>query len=191
MSSQHMTNRMLAITAFAACAVALLTAPALAGGTLGVDVATLNQLLPALTAEEFEVAVMGDQTVTLRLEELQITGFDPAAGGGSTGQILTRVRVAILDLGFTATIQPRLSLKVVERDKQSLLVMRFEQAEIPLPLLGDVDIGRLIPPLEFPAESFFMLQGANGDVPMRGWLTGVTMGQKVLQFEFDLEREEP
>ena len=191
MRTRHRTSKTLAITAFAACAAALLAAPALAVGTLGVDAETLNQLLPALTAEEFEVAVMGDQTFTLRLEELQITGFDPAAGGGSTDQILTRVRVSIIDLGFTATIHPRLSLAVVERDKQSMLVLRFEQAEIPLPLLGDVDIGRLIPPLEFPAESFFMLQGANGDVPMRGWLTGVKMGQKVLQFEFDLEREEP
>ena len=171
--------------------VTLLAAPALATGTLGVDAATLNQLLPALTAEEFEVTVMGDQTFTLRLADLQVTGFDPAAGGGSTGQILTRVRVTIVDLGVTATIHPRLSLEVFEQEKRSLLVMRFEQAEIPLPLLGDVDVGRFIPALEFPAESFFMLQGASGDLPMRAWLTGVKMGQKVLQFEFELAQEGP
>ena len=189
MSFRRVKIRTLAIISLATCASALLATPALATGTLGVDAATLNQLLPALTAEEFEVVLLGDQTVTLRLEELQLTGFDPAAGGGSTGQILTSVRVSILDLGFTATIHPRLSLAVVERAKQSVLVMRFEQAEVPLPLLGDVDIGRLIPPLEFPAESLFMLQGPSGDVPMRGWLTGVKMGQKVLQFEFELKQE--
>ena len=129
-----------------------------------------------------------------RIEELKVTGFDPAAGNGSTGQILTRLRVSILDLGVAATIHPHLSLKVVERKGQSAiesnaLELRFEQAEVPLPLLGNVDIGRLIPPLEFPAESFFMMQGADGDVPMRGWLTGVKMGQRMLQFEFELERE--
>ena len=59
------------------------------------------------------------------------------------------------------------------------------------PLLGEIDIGRLIPPLEFPAESLFLLEGATGPVPMRGWLTGVKMGQKVLQFQFELEREKP
>ena len=182
-------TRALACRALPAIMAAIVVGPALATGTLGVDAATLNQLLPALTAEEFEVAIMGDQTVTLRLEKLQITGFDPAAGGGSTGQILTSVHIMIVELGIRATIHPRLSLSVVEREKQSLLVMRFEHAEFPLPLLGDVDVGRLIPSLEFPAESIFTLQGATKDVSMRGWLTGVKMGQKVLQFEFELEQE--
>jgi hypothetical protein len=154
-----------------------------------VDTTTLNQLLNALTAEEFEVVLMGDQTVTLRLEELKVTGLDPAAGDDSSGQILTRLRVAIVDLGVAATVHPRLSLSVEKQAQQSLLVMRFEQAEVPIPLLGAVDIGRLIPPLEFPAESLFMLQGTTKEVPMRGWLTGVKMGRKVLQFEFELKQE--
>jgi hypothetical protein len=179
----------LAIAALAACAALLLTPPAQATGTFGVDVATLNELLPALTGEKFEVVVLGDQTVTLRLDDLEVTGFDPSAGNGSTGHILTRVTVAILDLGIKETIRPSLSLEVLERDKQSWIVLRFEKADIPLPLLGDVDIGRLIPPLEFPAESLFTLQGTNKDVNMRGWLTAVKMGQKVLQFEFEVERE--
>ena len=180
----------LAIAALAACAAFLLTPPVQATGTFGVDVATLNELLPALTGEKFEVVVLGDQTVTLRLDDLEVTGFDPSAGSGSTGHILTRVTVAILDLGITETIEPSLSLEVVERGRQSLVVLRFEKADIPLPLLGAVDIGRLIPPLEFPAESLFTLQGPSKDVNMRGWLTAVKMGQKVLQFEFELEREE-
>lgn len=192
--TQKMKNRvpyskLLACVALLALAAVLPSPAALATGTLGVDAATLNELLPALTAEEFEVAVVADQTFTLQLEELEVTGFDPSAGGGSTGQILTRVRVAILDLGVTATIHPRLALSVVERKEETLLVLRFEEAEVPLPLLGEVDIGMLIPPLEFPAESLFVLQGAGGDVPMRGWLTGVKMGQRVLQFEFELKRE--
>ena len=180
----------LALAALTACLATFLAPPALATGTFGVDAATLNELLPALTADEFEVVVLGDQTVTLRLEDLQVTGFDPAAGSGSSGYILTRVTVTILDLGIKATIRPSLSLAVVERDKQSSIVLRFEQAKVPLPLLGDVEIGRLIPPLEFPAESFFTLQGAKQDVSMRGWLTAVKMGQKVLQFQFEVEREE-
>jgi len=168
----------------------LLASPTLATGTFGVDAVTLNEVLPALTGEEFEVVVLGDQTVTLRLDDLEVLGFDPSAGDGSTGHILTRVTVAILDLGIKETIRPSLSLEVAERNGLSVIVMRFAKAAIPLPLLGDVDIGRLIPPMEFPAESLFTLQGNKQDVNMRGWLTSVKMGRKVLQFEFELERGE-
>jgi len=182
--------RILVIGALAACGPALLAPAAVATSTVGLDAATLNELLPALTPNEIEVALAGSQTVRVLLEDLEVTGFDPSAGDSSSGQILTRVRVKIPDLGISVPVEPRLSLGVVNEAGEALLELRFEQAEISLPLMGSIDIGTFIPPLRFPAENIFLLQGGEGDVSMRSRVTDVKMGQTVLRFEFEIEREE-
>ena len=189
MTSWTAKSRIVATWALAIWVPALAATAAIAGGTLGVDVPMLNELLPALTPEEIEVALASETTVTVLLEDLKVLGFDPAAGEGSSGHILTSLRVKIPDFGIAVPLEPRISLGVVEQAGTSLLELRFEQAEISLPLMGSVNIGTLIPPIRFPAESIFMLQGANGEVPMRSRLTGVKMGQKLLRFEFELKRE--
>jgi hypothetical protein len=180
----------LALAVLLAGAIATLTPMTLAGGSVSLDAATLNELLPALTPGELEVELAGGQTVTVLLENLEITGFDPAAGDESSGQILTRLRVKIPDLGLAVPVEPRLSLGVLETGGETLLELRFERADLSLPLIGAVDIGKLIPPMRFPAESVFLLEGVSGDVPMRSRVTAVKMGQKVLRFDFELERAE-
>jgi hypothetical protein len=161
-----------------------------AGATIELDVPTLNVLLPALTPRAIDVPVAG-RTLRVELADLQVTGFDPAAGQGSEGHILTRVRVRVPELGLEMPIAPRLALGVIERDAASLLELRFAQAQLALPLLGAVDLATLLPPLRFPADSVFAVGGASGEVDVRSRLAGVRMGKGSIEFEFDLGVIEP
>lgn len=160
-----------------------------AAATLGVDAATLNELLPAVAPRNVPVEITEGRTLDVELEDLKVVGFDPAAGADGKGQILTRVRIKIAELGLNVNLEPKLSLKVVQQAGISILELRFDNAEVPIPLAGTVDIGSFVPPLRFPAESLFYLQGMDGEVPFRSRLTDVKMGLKVLRFEFELERE--
>ncbi len=164
-------------------------APAGAGATLGLDLETLNELLPALSAGEIAVPLGGGRPVGVLLENLRVTGLDPATDSGP-GHILTSMRVRIPQLGLDLPVEPRLSLRVVQQEAVSVLELRFEKVEVNVALVGTLDIAAFLPPLRFPAESLFHIDGAAGAVRVRSRLTGVEMGRNVVRLGFDLDATE-
>jgi len=165
---------------------ALLIAPgAAAGVSVDFDVATLNELLPALSANAISVPITENQTVNVFLEEMRVTGLEPTADG--PGHILTSMRVRVPQLGIDLPVSPRLSLRATEDRSGSLLELRFEEVRVALPLAGAIDVAPLMPPLRFPAENIFVVTGATGDVEVRSRLRGVRVGQRTVRLEFDLE----
>jgi hypothetical protein len=116
---------------------------------------------------------------------MRITGLDPAAVEGTSGHILTSMRLRVPQLGLDLPVQPRISLRATELQSTSLLELRFEEAQIPLPM-GTIDVASFLPPLRFPAENLWLIAGARGDVRLHSRLSGIEMGQRVVRFEFDL-----
>lgn len=160
--------------------------PATAGVTIGFDVETLNDVLPALSASEIAVPISENRSVSVFLENMQVTGLDPTAVEGPSGHILTSMRVRVPALGLDLPVQPKISLHVTKQQSTSLLELRFEEAEIPL-VVGSIDVAPFLPPLRFPAESLWLVAGVEGDVHVRSSLSAIEMGRKVVRFEFDLE----
>jgi hypothetical protein len=164
--------------------------PASAAVTVGFDVATLNEVLPALSAQEIVVPITDSRSVNVRLDDMRVTGLEPGAGEDGSGRILTSVRVRVPRLGIDLPLQPRLSLHVVEQDGLSVLELRFETVEVPV-VVGSLDVAPFLPPVRFPAESLWLVAGVEGDVRVHSHLTRIEMSREVVRFEFDLETVEP
>jgi hypothetical protein len=160
--------------------------PAAAGVTVGFDVETLNELLPALSASEIVVPITDSRSVSMFLERMQVTGLEPAGGEGGSGHILSSMRVRIPQLGIDLPVQPRISLHVSDEQSARLLELRFEEVEVPL-LWGSLDVAPFLPPVRFPAENLWLVAGAEGDVRVRSRLSSIEMGRNVVRLEFDLE----
>ena len=161
------------------------TAPLAAGVTIGFDVETLNEVLPALSASEITVPLSEKRSIGIRLVDMQVTGLDPTAGG--TGHILTAMRVQVPSFGINLPVEPHLSLHVAEGPNGSVLEMRFEQVSIALPLAGSIDVAPFLPPLRFPAENLWLVAGVEGNVRVKSRLSTIDMGLKIVRFELDLE----
>ena len=177
-------RRSLLFVAFA-CALVAAVPCSRAGVTLGIDLATLNELLPALAANEIAVPLPTGQTVGVRLENLRVTSLEPGAAGA--GVILASMRVRVPQLGLDVPVDPRLSLHVNRAAGPSQLELRFEQAQVALPMAGALDIATFLPPLRFPAEYAWRLAGAAGDVELKSKLTSIEMGKNVLRLGFDVD----
>lgn len=168
---------------------ALLLAPSAAGAgvTLDFDVKTLSEVLPAMTLDEIVVPIAQGRSLTVGISDLKVTGFDPAGGKNGEGSILTSLRLHVPQLGLDLPLQPRLSLQVVDVDARSTLELRFEQVQLQLPFAGALDLAGFLPPLRFPAENIWGLDGLKGEAQVRSRLTGVKMGRQELRFEFDVD----
>jgi len=164
---------------------AFLAAPARAGVTLDIDAASLNEVLSALAAQEVEVALTEGRSLTVRLEQLKVLGFDPTAGPAQEGRIRTSVRVVAPDVGLAVTLQPALSLRIVD-GATGELELRFEEVELPLPLVGPINLAPLLRPTRFPADYVWQLEGAAGPSWVRSRLVGVRMGRETLRFSFEV-----
>ena len=54
------------------------------------------------------------------------------------------------------------------------------------PLVGRLNFARLAKPLRFPADNEFLIEGADGNVPVTSKLKGIEMGRDTIRFEFDV-----
>jgi len=177
-------NRMLGVLALIWVGIAV--SPVWAGMTVGFDIRTLNDVLPALTASEIEVPLSEDSTIGVVLENMQVTGLEPGVGENGSGHILTSMRVRVPQLGLDLPVESKLSLHVAREGSGDLLELRFDEVEINLPLAGSIDIAAFLTPLQFPAENVWRVEGAEGDIRVHAKLSGIDMGLNVLRFEFDL-----
>ena len=166
--------------------VCIAASPAWGGMTVEFDTQTLNDVLPALTASEIEVPLSEDSAIAVVLQDLQVTGLEPGAGDDGSGHILTSMRVRVPQLGLDLPVESKLSLHVTAGEPRDLLELRFDEVQITLPLAGSIDIAAFLPPLQFPAENIWRVEGANGDIRVRSKLSRIDMGREVLRFEFEL-----
>jgi hypothetical protein len=164
------------------CVAAL---PASAGVEILVDQPTLQKILSAVVQGEHEVRLPADRAIRVLLEELRVEGFEPSADG-RPGRILTSLAVRTPDIGLSMNLRPRVALDVVKEGATNLLDVRLEGLEVPLPF-GTFDLGRLLPPLRYPAVSTFGVDGSRGEVELRSNLTRITMDRERVRFELELE----
>jgi len=147
-----------------------------------IDAGTLNDLLSAAALQEVTVPITEQRKLTVQMENLVVTGLDPAARN-----IVTSMRVRVPEIGLALTVDPRVSLSVVKENDDSLLELRFEKIEVPLPLAGTINIAGLMPPLRYPADHLWLVAGGGGDVLVRSRLSKIAMGRTAISLEFEID----
>lgn len=167
--------------------VALWAVPADAGVTVEIDGPTLNRILTAISVQEVEVPISAQSSVSVELHDLKLLGFDPAPAGGGPGVILTSVRVVAPELGLSVPLEPRIAVDVVREGETSMLEFRFEDLGLKIPFVGQINLAKMVPPMRYPADNVFVIDGAQGDVPITSRLTSIKMGRDTIRFELDLE----
>lgn len=156
-----------------------------AGVGVEVDMETLNRLLGAVTRTRFDVQLPVGTQVTVELQDLRVTGLAPATKD-KQHSILTAVTLVAPDIGLRVPLKPRVVLDVVQESGASLLELRFEDAGLAVPLVGRLNFARLAKPLRFPADNEFLIEGAEGNVPITSKLKNIEMGRDTIRFEFDV-----
>jgi hypothetical protein len=152
------------------------------------DAETLNSLLVALAPSSVNVPLAAGRSVTLEMRDLHVTSFDPGAGDGSQGHILTALALKVPELGIDVPVTPRLSLQVKDADGKRVCYLRFEKVEIPLPLTGTVNVAPLLPLLPIHSDrTAWSVQGSRGNVKVQPRLLDAKLGQKNLRLTFDLD----
>jgi hypothetical protein len=156
-----------------------------AGVDLEVDATTLTELLAIMVPASVALDLTPENRVTLRIEDLKVTGFDPAAGNG--GHVLTSVRLESPEIGLTVPLKPRLSLHLSEKDGRSICNLRFEEVVLPIPLSGPIDIAGLLPAIPVPADELNTVETARGLFHVRTRLVETRVGSSALHFGFDID----
>jgi len=156
-----------------------------AGVQIDIDRASLNQILGALTAQEVEVAVTRDRSLTVRIDEIRVLGFSPSSET-HPGHIDTSVRLIASDIGLAVTVEPQLSLHVVE-EQPNVLELRFDRVELPLPLVGQINLAPFLEPTRLPADYIWSLDGVSGPARVRSRLSDIAVGRENIRFTLELE----
>lgn len=178
-------NRFLAL--FFALAI-LAVAPSAAAVSIDVDAGTLNDLLTALTVQEVQVELMPGNTMAVQFDDMRVLGFDPASGPGKQDQIRTALTLIVPDLGVRVDVEPRISLHVLEQDGQSVIEVRYEKVSLPVPLMGEINLAKMLDPIRFPTDSVFYLKGAEGTgSEIKSRLAKIAMGSRSIRLTFDIE----
>lgn len=168
---------------------ALVWAPASARVDVSLDLDSLNEMLTAMAPGSVSVPLMQGRSVNLKLENLRVTGFEPAEGEGNEGFLRTSVRLKVPELGLDLPLEPRLSLQVRDKSGSKTCYLRFEKVMVSLPVTGALDIAPLLPLLPFPSDTSWTVAASSGDVRVRTRLVEARMGAKMLRLGFDLDAE--
>jgi hypothetical protein len=157
-----------------------------AGADLTIDAATITELLAVLTPERVQVPLPGAAPIAVSISDIKVTGFDPSGGANGKGHVLTSLVLRAPEIGLTLPVNPRLSLHVVEKEGQQLCVVRFHDVQLPVPVIGPVDISSALPTIQIPADHLYATSGARGGVRIRTRLVDVLMGTTGLRLRFDV-----
>ena len=168
-------------------ALAMAALPGRADVTVTIDERTLNEVLPELAQQEVTVPVSVDQALTVRMTDMRITGFEPTAGAEQPGSLLTSVTLEVAELGSSISVTPRISLHAITDQEPAVLELRFEQLALPVPLMPPIDIAHLLPPLRFPADNVWQVNGAQGDVRVMSRLKSVRIEPAGIRFDFSVD----
>ncbi len=161
--------------------------PAAARVDVTLDAATLNDLLTVMAPSEVRVPLTEGRGVTLQIQDLRVTGFDPTEGQKQEGFVLTSFRLKVPELSLEMPLTPRLSLQVVEKNGKKVAFLRFEKVLVPLPVTGSVDVAPLLPVLPLPTDTSWTVAAESGNVRVHTVLAAARMGARNLRLTFDLE----
>ncbi len=143
-----------------------------------------------MSVTEIEVPLSAESTVTVELHDLRVLGFDPSPDPNTPGAILTAVRVVSPEMGLEVPLEPRIAVDVVREGETSNLELRFEDLGLKIPFVGQINLARLVPPMRYPADNVFLIDGAQGDVPVTSRLRSIHMGRNAIRFELELQVSE-
>jgi hypothetical protein len=149
-------------------------------------------MLRAASTQDVEIPVTENRTLLVQLRDVRLIKLDPVADGKQgRGYLRTAVELSIPEFDIDLSLEPTVVLDVVKGQRFNELEMRFAELRVPVPIIGDFDIAPFLKPLRYPAEDLWYLAGARGIVHMRSHLVDITMGQRAIRFDFDLELTVP
>lgn len=172
--------------AVAAAVVALVSVKAMARIDVTLDAESLNGLLSTMAADHVEIGLAAGRSVTIRMEDLKVTGFDPAAG--QYGGVSTSLRLVVPELGIDIPVTPHLTLEITESQgglKASFL--RFDKVVLNMPLTGPVDVAGLLPPVALMPDAGWVVNSARGRVRVKPNLVDAKTGTKNIRLGFTLD----
>jgi hypothetical protein len=182
-----MTSPLLRTSVFVAALVAGLVAPpAAARVDVTLDAASLNDLLRAMAPDRVDVPLAGGRSVTLLLQDLKVTGFDPSAG--PHGGVTTSLRLKVPELGLDLPVEPRLGIEMTTGPSgAAACVLVFRKVLLDLPLTGAVDVAPLLPRLPVMPDTSWLVGTARGNVRVKPLLVDARTGASALRLGFELE----
>ena len=167
-------------------AIVLVTALATAAGPraeirVEIDRSTLDALLDDLTAQTLSVTLPTGDAMDVRVDDLRIVEMLP--GRGTAGGIRVEMTAAAPAMRLELPLSPVLRFEVME--DPAMLGLSFENVALDLGLTR-LDLAPLIPPLVYPANMLFQLQGAADPVPVEIELSDVEIRANALSLTLDL-----
>lgn len=156
---------------------------------VSLDAESLTNLLSAMAPSRVDVALTEGRGVSLVLEDLRVTGFDPSEGAAQEGFVLTSLRLKVPELGIDLPVEPRLSLQVREKNGKKDCFLRFEKVPIRLAIGGVIDVAPLLPIMPLPTDTAWIVSTTGGDVRVRSQLGEAKMGAKNIRLSFDLDAQ--
>jgi hypothetical protein len=167
---------------------ALIDAPALARIDVTLDAESLNGLLASMAPDHVEVGLAAGRSLTIRMQDLRVTGFDPAAG--PNGGVTTSLRLIVPELGIDIPVAPHLTLEIADAASgRKASFLRFDQVMLNLPLTGAIDVAALLPPLALMQDAAWIVNSARGKVRVKPNLVDAKTGTKNIRLGFELTIE--
>ena len=164
----------------------LLAPAARADVEMTLDAESLTRLLAIVAPPKVTVGMAPAAAIEVRIQDIRVTGFDPAAQGG-LGHLLTRMRLVAPSIGLDVEVSPRVALEIRKKDGLSFCYVTFQQMEVPMPW-GKLDAAPLVPSLPLRADHVYEIETAEGSAGLRSILTKATMTASQLRLTFALEQ---
>jgi hypothetical protein len=165
---------------------ALIAAPAFARIDVTLDAESLNGMLGSMAPDHVEVGLAGGRGLTIQMQDLKVTAFDPTAG--KHGGVATSLRLIVPDLGIDVMVAPHLTLEIGDAaGGRKVSLLRFDKVMLNLPLTGAVDVAALLPPLMLMPDTGWIVNAARGKVRVRPNLVDATTGTKNIRLGFTLD----
>ena len=175
-----MRRRTMRLT-FLAAALAIMAAGARAEIRVQIDRSTLDTLLDDLTTQTLSVTLPTGDAMDVRVENLRIVEMVP--GVGTDGGIRVEMTASAPAMRLELPLSPILRFDVGQNP--AMLGISFENVSLDLGLTR-LDLAPLIPPLVYPADMVFQLQGAASAVPVAIALQQVEVEPEALALVLDI-----
>lgn len=153
---------------------------------LTLDAQSLTRLLSIVAPPTVTVGMAPAASIEVAIQDIQVTGFDPAASGG-LGQLLTKMRLVSPQIGLDLEVTPRVALEIRKREGLSFCYVTFQKMEIPMPW-GKLDAATLLPALPVRADHVFEVETSTGSAGLRSVLTKASMTASDLRLTFALDK---
>ncbi len=165
--------------------VASFPAPVFGRVDVTLDASSLNALLASMAPDHVDVGLAAGRTLTIRMQDLEVTGFDPTAG--PNGGLTTSLRLTVPELGIDIPVAPHLTLEVTTgADGRKSSFLRFDKVVLNLPLTGGIDVAPLLPPLSLMTDTAWIVSSARGKVRVKPQLVDAKTGAKNIRLGFEL-----